>query len=80
MASLSAIGRVSTVVVGATVWLTGPVSLGDAAGDGATSGAAVPLRTFASGAPGSTAGAYVVPQAAAVSATSSRIAEIVFIL
>ena len=78
--SFSAIGRVSTVVVGAIVWLTGAPSLGEEAGDGATSGAAVPLRTFASGAPCSTAGAYVAPQAAAVSVTRSRVAEILFIL
>jgi hypothetical protein len=77
--SFSAIGRVSTLVVGATVRLIGATSLGDAAGEGATSGAAVPLRTFASGVPCSTAGASVAPQAAAVSVTRSRVAEILFI-
>jgi hypothetical protein len=65
VASLSPIG----------VALSGFASLGDAAGNGATTGAAVPLP----GASGSTAGAYVVPQAIAASATSNRLVEILFI-
>ena len=72
VASLSPIGRVWSVFAGA---FSGAASLGDAAGDGATTGTVVPL----SGAPCSTAGAYVVPQAATDSAASNRPVEILFI-
>ena len=75
MASLSPIGRVCRVFAGVGIAFTGAASLGDAAGDGATTGNAVPL----SGAPCSTAGAYGVPQAATDSAASNRHVEILFI-
>ena len=75
MASLSPIGRVWSVFVGAEVAFSGAASLGDAAGDGATNGTAVRMA----GAPSSTAGAYVVPQAATDSAASNRPVEILFI-
>ena len=75
VASLSPIGRVCRVFAGVGIAFTGAASLGDAAGDGATTGNAVPL----SGAPRSTAGASIVPQAAAHSATSNRPVEILFI-
>ena len=75
VASLSPIGRVWSVFAGAGVALSGAASLGDAAGDGATTGTVVPL----SGAPCSRAGAYVVPQAAKDSAASNRPVEILFI-
>ena len=75
MASLSPIGRVWSVFAGAGVAFSGAASLGDAAGDGATTGTVVPL----SGAPCSTAGASIVPQAANDSAASNRLVEILFI-
>jgi hypothetical protein len=51
--------------------LTGAASVGDAVGEGAAAGTAVPFC--------STVGAYVVPHAAAASATSTRLARIFFI-
>jgi len=74
VASLSAIGRVWTV---AGAEFCG-ASFGDAAGEGATRGASMSVA-MGCGAPRSTAGESTVPQAVA-SATSNRLAEIVFII
>jgi hypothetical protein len=70
VASLSAIGRLGSVVAGA---VTGTAS--GAADDGAIAGSAVPPRT---GTSCSTVGADVVPQAVAVSAMSNMLAKTVF--
>jgi hypothetical protein len=77
VASLSAIGRVGPVVAGAAFGVTGVVSPTGAA-DGATAGAAVPARTGSCEAPPSPAGGYTVPHAAAMSATSKRLAKTLF--
>ena len=71
VASPSPIGRVSSVVVG----LTGALSVGEADDDGVTTGAVV---VSGAGAPCSTEGPSVVPQAAVTSATRSTVIEIGF--
>ena len=68
------------MVAGAALWVNWTASGAEGAGDGAPAGAVVPVTMGASEAPRSTGGAYVVPHAIAVSDTSNRTCETLFII